>query len=440
MAHQVTDNSTYRSTLEYLFSQLPMYQRQGASAFKKDLGNTIALCDAMGNPQRHFRSIHVAGTNGKGSTAHFLASILQAAGLRTGLYTSPHLKDFRERIRVNGEMIPEEKVIEFVNANRHHFDRIAPSFFEMTVAMAFHHFREEKVDIAVIETGMGGRLDSTNVITPLLSVITNIGHDHQQFLGDTLAEIAGEKAGIIKQGIPVVIGEWHEQTAPVFQRKAAEMEAPLRFASDELHLMESAADVGRNMTLALTYREAATDRHVHAVSGLAGPHQHRNVSTVLCAVDVLRNAGIALSDGALAAGLREVVGRTGLLGRWQCLGERPLIMCDTGHNMEGIAPVVRQLETISEGRALHVVWGMVSDKDHSPVLALLPRNATYYFCRPDIPRGLDAAAMRDKAAQHGLHGNALPSVNAALAAAKDAAGQDDVVFIGGSTFVVAEVV
>jgi len=432
--------SDYRQTLDYLFAQLPMFQRQGASAFKKDLGNTIALCEAVGNPHREFRSIHVAGTNGKGSTSHFLASILQAAGYRAGLYTSPHLKDFRERIRVNGEMISEEAVIRFTEENRANFDRIQPSFFEMTVAMAFHHFREEQVDIAVIETGMGGRLDSTNIITPLLSIITNIGHDHQQFLGETLPEIAGEKAGIIKRGIPVVIGERQEETTRVFLQKATEMEAPIRFASDELDLLESKAELGRGMTLALTYRDMRSERTVKAVSGLAGPHQHKNVRTVLCAIDALRKEGIAVSEDALRIGLREVVPRTGLLGRWQCLGEHPLILCDTAHNKEGIAPILQQLKTISEGKQLHIVWGMVSDKDHGPVLALLPKNATYYYCRPDIPRGLAAEDMREKAKEQGLEGAAYPSVALALEATKANARAEDIIFIGGSTFVVAEVV
>lgn len=432
--------SDYRQTLDYLFAQLPMFQRQGASAFKKDLGNTIALCEAVGNPQQQFKSIHVAGTNGKGSSSHFLASILQAAGYRTGLYTSPHLKDFRERIRVNGEMISEASVIEFTEKNRAHFDRIQPSFFEMTVAMAFHHFREEKVDIAVIETGMGGRLDSTNIITPLLSIITNIGHDHQQFLGETLPEIAGEKAGIIKRGIPLVIGERQDATTHVFLWKASEMEAPVRFASDELELLESTAQLGKDMTLALTYREMRSGRTVKALSGLAGPHQHKNVRTVLSAVEALRNEGIAISEEALATGLREVVPQTGLLGRWQCLGENPLILCDTAHNKEGIAPILQQLKTISEGKQLHIVWGMVSDKDHGPVLALLPKDATYYYCMPDIPRGLPAEEMREKAKGHGLQGVAYPSVSLALEAAKAHAQAEAIIFIGGSTFVVAEVV
>jgi dihydrofolate synthase / folylpolyglutamate synthase len=432
--------TSYQQTLDYLFAQLPMFQRQGASAFKKDLTNTIELCAALGDPHHAFPSIHVAGTNGKGSTSHFLASILQSAGYRTGLYTSPHLKDFRERIRVNGEMISEEAVIRFTEQNRAQFDRIQPSFFEMTVAMAFDHFREQQVDIAVIETGMGGRLDSTNVITPLLSVITNIGHDHQQFLGDTLPEIAREKAGIIKRGIPVVIGERSSDTAPVFLAKAREMSAPIRFASDELELMESEGSLGREMTLALAYRKRGTSERISVVSGLAGPHQHKNVRTVMCAVDALREGGIILKEDAVLKGMREVVQRTGLLGRWQCIGERPFTLCDTAHNKEGIEPILHQIRSIAEGRKLHVIWGMVSDKDHGPILGMLPKDAKYYFCRPDIPRGLAAEEMLEKAAPFGLIGTAYSSVRLALAAAKAYAQESDIIFVGGSTFVVAEVV
>lgn len=431
--------SRYQQTLDYLFAQLPMFQRQGATAFKKDLGNTIALCDALGNPHQAFRSIHVAGTNGKGSTSHFLASILQTEGYRVGLYTSPHLKDFRERIRVNGQMISEEAVIRFTDENRVHFDSIKPSFFEMTVAMAFHHFREEKVDIAVIETGMGGRLDSTNIITPLLSVITNIGHDHQQFLGDTLPLIAGEKAGIIKRGIPVVIGERQEETTPVFVQKAKEMDTPIRFASDEMTLTSSQMSAGADWSLTLSYK-TSNENEITVTSGLSGPHQHKNLRTVLCAVGALRENGIPISENSLEKGLLEVVERTGLLGRWQRIGERPLILCDTAHNKEGIAPILDQICAVSEGRKLHIVWGMVSDKDHGSILAMLPKDATYYFCRPDIPRGLSAEEMLQKAIPFGLQGNAFGSVNEAFMAAKTAASDDDVIFVGGSTFVVAEVV
>ncbi len=430
----------YQRTLEYLFAQLPMFQRLGASAFKKDLGNTIALCDALGNPQHDFRSIHVAGTNGKGSTSHFLASVLQSAGYRVGLYTSPHLKDFRERIKVNGAMISEEEVIRFTNDNRLHFDRIRPSFFEMTVAMAFHHFREQKVDIAVIETGMGGRLDSTNVITPLLSIITNIGHDHQQFLGETLGEIAGEKAGIIKHRIPVVIGERQDETTLVFINKAQEMAAPIHFASDELTLdatTEQSENYRPIIDLSYSWSDGTT---ISVTSELSGPHQHKNVRTVICALRALKQSDLTIDETAIQHGIRNVVQQTGLLGRWQCLGEQPLIICDTAHNKEGISPILKQLESISKGKKLHIVWGMVSDKDHAPILQMLPKDTTYYFCRPDIPRGLDAASLLEMAQQFSLSGSAFTSVNEGLQAAKNLAMADDIVFIGGSTFVVAEVV
>lgn len=430
----------YQRTLEYLFAQLPMFQRLGASAFKKDLGNTIALCDALGDPQHDLRSIHVAGTNGKGSTSHFLASVLQSAGYRVGLYTSPHLKDFRERIKVNGAMISEEEVIRFTNDNRSHFDRIQPSFFEMTVAMAFHHFREQKVDIAVIETGMGGRLDSTNVITPLLSIITNIGHDHQQFLGETLAEIAGEKAGIIKQGVPVIIGERQDETTAVFINKAKEMAAPIHFASDELTL-EATTEQSENYRPIIDLSYSWSDGTMMSVtSELSGPHQHKNVCTVLCALRALQQSDLTIDETAVRHGIRNVVRQTGLLGRWQCIGERPLIICDTAHNKEGISPILKQLESISKGKKLHIVWGMVADKDHAPILEMLPKDATYYFCRPDIPRGLDATSLLEMAQQFSLSGSAFTSVNEAMHAAKSIAMADDIVFIGGSTFVVAEVV
>lgn len=430
----------YQRTLEYLFAQLPMFQRLGASAFKKDLGNTIALCEALNNPQSAFRSIHVAGTNGKGSTSHFLASVLQSAGYRVGLYTSPHLKDFRERIKVNGEMIAEDDVIQFTKDNSSHFDRIRPSFFEMTVAMAFHHFRQQKVDIAVIETGMGGRLDSTNVITPLLSIITNIGHDHQQFLGETLPEIAGEKAGIIKRRVPVIIGEKQDETTKVYLNKAKETIAPILFASDEL-VLESITEqtVNYRPSIDLKYRWA-DGTPITVTSELSGPHQQKNVRTVLCALRALQQSNLIIDETAIQHGICNVVQQTGLLGRWQCIGNQPLVICDTAHNKEGIAPILSQLKSIAKGKKLHIVWGMVSDKEHGPILQMLPKDATYYFCCPDIPRGWDAALLLSMAEQCGLTGTAFASVNEALDAAKRIAAVEDIVFAGGSTFVVAEVV
>jgi len=433
--------TTYQQTLDYLFSQLPMFQRLGASAFKKDLGNTIALCEASGNPQNSFPSIHIAGTNGKGSTSHFLASILQSAGFRVGLYTSPHLKDFRERIKVNGVMISEEEVIRFTEENKPQFEQIEPSFFEMTVAMAFHYFREQEVDIAVIETGMGGRLDSTNIITPILSVITNIGHDHQQFLGDTLAKIAVEKAGIIKPNVPVIIGEQQDETTSVFDKKANDYNAPIQFASNELELLSSSNSSSTySPTIDLTYRWK-NDKTIEVVtSGLAGPHQHKNVRTVLCAIRELQRLGLSISPEAVQDGISNVVKQTSLLGRWQQLSINPLIICDTGHNKEGIAPIVAQLSALSINKKLHMVWGMVQDKDHDSILCMLPKDASYYFCCPNIPRGQNAEVLCALAQRHGLNGVAFPSVIAALNQAKKVADINDIVFVGGSTFVVAEVV
>jgi len=433
--------TTYQQTLDYLFSQLPMFQRLGASAFKKDLGNTIALCEVLGNPQNSFRSIHIAGTNGKGSTSHFLASILQSAGFRVGLYTSPHLKDFRERIKVNGTMISEGEVIRFTEENTQHFEHIEPSFFEMTVAMAFHYFREQEVDIAVIETGMGGRLDSTNIITPILSVITNIGHDHQQFLGDTLAKIAVEKAGIIKPNVPVIIGEQQDETTLVFQEKAKACNAQIQFASTELLLLSSSNSSSTySPTIDLTYRWKSDNTLEVVTSGLAGPHQHKNVRTVLCAIRELQRLGLSISHEAVRDGISNVVKQTSLLGRWQQLSVNPLVICDTGHNKEGIAPIIKQLVTLATNKTLHIVWGMVQDKDHHSILCMLPKDASYYFCCPNIPRGQDAELLCAQAQHHGLIGVAFPSVTAALNQAQKAANISDIVFVGGSTFVVAEVV
>ncbi len=433
--------TTYQQTLDYLFSQLPMFQRLGAGAFKKDLGNTIALCEVLGNPQNSFRSIHIAGTNGKGSTSHFLASILQSAGFRVGLYTSPHLKDFRERIKVNGVMISEEEVIRFTEENKQYFEQIEPSFFEMTVAMAFHYFRAREVDIAVIETGMGGRLDSTNIITPILSIITNIGHDHQQFLGDTLAKIAVEKAGIIKQNVRVIIGEQQDETTSVFEEKANEYNAPIQFTSNELELLSSSNSSSTySPTIDLTYRWKSDNTLEVVTSGLAGPHQHKNVRTVICAIRELQRLGLSISPEALQNGLTNVVKQTSLLGRWQQLSANPLVICDTGHNKEGIAPIVAQLVALATNKKLHIVWGMVQDKDHDSILCMLPKDAHYYFCCPNIPRGQNAELLCALAQRHGLNGVAFPSVSAALNQAKSAANTNDIVFVGGSTFVVAEVV
>ena len=426
----------YQDTLEWMYKQLPMYQRIGAAAYKADLNNTIALLDMLGNPHRQFKSVHVAGTNGKGSTSHMLASIFQEAGYKTGLYTSPHLRDFRERIRINGEMIPQENVVSFIEKHHEAFEQMQLSFFEMTVGMAFQYFADEKVDIAIVEVGMGGRLDSTNLITPELSVITNIGLDHVQFLGDTLEKIAGEKAGIIKPGIPVVIGETQVETRPVFEDKARELNSPIYFADqlfdcDEIHLDEHQTkkyDIWKNSELYLEACEIP----------LTGNYQKKNLATVMCAADLLR-AKFELSDDDLRDGVANVIRNTHLMGRWQILSHDPLTIADTGHNVDGIREVVSQLAEMTYNK-LHFVIGTVNDKDIDHILQLLPHNCEYYFCKADIPRGLDANILAQKAFELGLRGTVYSSVRDAYLSALNAASFDDVVFVGGSNFTVAEVI
>lgn len=413
-----------------------MFTRIGAAAFKKDLTNTIALCEELNHPELQFKSIHIAGTNGKGSTSHMLASILQEAGYKTGLYTSPHLKDFRERIRVNGAMIPEQYVVDFVAQHNDVFDTIEPSFFEWTVALCFDYFAKEKVDVAIIETGLGGRLDSTNVITPLLSVITNIGWDHMDMLGDTLAKIAYEKAGIIKPGIPVVIGEYTEETQPVFIAKAKETGSAIEFAK---HIISISRFSNNNLTSSGNITVNAVPWLQNLECDLPGNYQPNNIATVLASVLQLRNAGFNISDEHIRNGLKKVKRNTGLMGRWQMLSSSPLTICDTGHNVNGIEYVVQQIGQTAH-QNLHMVIGMVKDKDISKVLSMLPQNATYYFCNAAIPRALPAAELREQAIPFGLKGNAYASVKEAWAAAREKATPDDLIFIGGSTFVVAEVV
>ncbi len=426
----------YQETLEWMYKQLPMYQRIGAAAYKADLNNTIALLDALGNPHLRFKSVHVAGTNGKGSTSHLLASIFQEAGYKTGLYTSPHLRDFRERIRINGEMIPEDQVVDFIAKHQAFFQEKQLSFFEMTVGLAFDFFANEQVDIAIVEVGMGGRLDSTNLITPELSIITNIGLDHVQFLGDTLEKIAYEKAGIIKEGIPVVIGETQSETHQVFENKAAECHSPIYFADqifdcDKVHiesLTQQEYDVWKDNEL---YLEACT-------IPLMGNYQKKNLTTVMCAADLLRKK-FELSDNDLREGVANVIRNTHLMGRWQILNEDPLTIADTGHNVDGIREVVSQLAEMNYNK-LHFVIGMVNDKDIDHVLQLLPHNCEYYFCKADIPRGLDANILAEKAFELGLRGSVYNSVRDAYRSAVNAARFDDVIFVGGSNFIVAEVV
>ncbi len=429
----------YAETLDYLYNQLPMFTRVGASAFKADLGNTLELCRRLDNPQHQFKSIHIAGTNGKGSTSHMLAAILQTAGYKTGLYTSPHLKDFRERIRINGQMIPEQTVIDFVAKHRPDFDEIAPSFFEMTVALAFEVFAKENVDVAVIETGLGGRLDSTNVITPLLSIITNIGWDHMNLLGDTLHKIACEKAGIIKPNIPVIIGEKQDEVADVFTRKAKEEKAAISFASEiyEVDGRWSMVDGDNFLNIDITHNSQPTTYNLQL--DLPGSYQLKNLKTVLVAVDELRKQDYTITDDHIKTALKQVKTLTGLHGRWETISLNPLTICDTGHNPEGIAEVLKNIASVDYDH-LHFVLGMVNDKDISKVLSMLPKNATYYFCRPDIPRGLEAESLKEKAESFGLHGETYPNVKAALVSAQKAAQANDLVFAGGSTFVVAEVV
>lgn len=427
---------TYPETLDYLYSQLPMFTRIGAAAFKKDLTNTLALCEVLNNPQHQFKSIHIAGTNGKGSTSHMLASVLQEAGYKVGLYTSPHLKDFRERIRINGQMIPEQTVVDFVAAHKQTFDEVQPSFFEWTVALCFDHFAKEQVDIAIIETGLGGRLDSTNIITPLLSVITNIGWDHMDMLGDTLPKIAFEKAGIIKPNAPVVIGEYQQETAPVFIEKATETSSRIVFATD---LIQSSAFTNNNFFCSCNISLNSTPWLNELECDLPGMYQQLNIATVLATVVELRKCGWNIGEDSIRSGMRTVKENTGLMGRWQVLSEHPLTICDTGHNVNGIAFVTKQLKHISY-KQLHIVLGMVKDKDISKVLSLLPKGAHYYFCNADIPRALASGELQQQASAMALHGNSYGSVKNAWLAAQQHAAKDDVIFIGGSTFVVAEVV
>ena len=437
----------YQDTIQYLYSALPLFTRDGVSAYKANLDNTIELCRRLDNPQHKFKSVHIAGTNGKGSTSHMLAAILQTAGYKTGLYTSPHLKDFRERIRINGEMISEQQVIDFVDAHRTDFDEIKPSFFEMTVGLAFDIFAKEKVDIAIIETGLGGRLDSTNIITPLLSVITNIGWDHMNLLGNTLPLIAGEKAGIIKPGIPVIVGEYQEEVADVFINKAKQGGSELIFASEVYEVVKSEVGGQRSendfalefINITVAPKSDIRNPTSHLTLDLTGTYQLKNIKTVLCAVDELRRQGFHITDEHVATALRQVKKLTGLHGRWEVLNRNPLTICDTGHNPEGVAEVLKNIASVNYQK-LHFVIGVVNDKDISKILKMLPADAQYYFCRPDIPRGLDADLLQQQAIETGLHGDVYPSVTTALKAAQANATDKDLVFVGGSTFVVAEVV
>ena len=432
----------YQQTINYLYSQLPVFTRVGASAYKADLSNTIELCRRVDNPQNKFKSVHIGGTNGKGSTSHMLAAILQTAGYKTGLYTSPHLKDFRERIRINGEMISEQTVIDFVAKHKSDFEDIQPSFFEMTVALAFDIFAREKVDIAVIEVGLGGRLDSTNIITPLLSVITNIGWDHMNILGDTLQLIAAEKAGIIKPHIPVIIGEKQDEVADIFIAKAKQEDTEINFASELFEvkserLKVKGLDFDEQLAIEVTQNPKLKTQNLKL--DLTGSYQLKNVKTVLAAVNELRLQKFIITDEHIKTALRQVKKLTGLHGRWEVLSHDPLTICDTGHNPDGIQEVLKNIAAVNYEQ-LHFVIGMVNDKDSGKVLEMLPKEAIYYFCKPDIPRGLEAESLKQKAESFGLHGETYPSVKAAFQAAQKNAGKNDLVFAGGSTFVVAEII
>ena len=417
----------YEKTLKYLYDSLPVFQRIGGAAYKANLDNTIALDNHLGNPHRAFDAVHIAGTNGKGSVSEMIYEVLRAAGYRTGLYTSPHLSDFRERIIVDGEMIPRECVVDFVEQNSHFIESLKPSFFEVTVAIAFDYFRRQNVDIAVIEVGMGGRLDSTNIITPRLSVITNIDYDHTQFLGDTLAKIATEKAGIIKPAIPVVIGESAPESAPVFILKAKEVHSPLTFA-DQRYVC---ADRRGNQFVI----NSLLDGNVAELTlGMSGDYQRKNICTVLAALDILGEQ-MAISKDNVIEGLSRACVR----GRWQKIGDKPLIICDTGHNKAGIKYVVEQIALQNFDRLIMVV-GMVADKDIDVVLAMLPKDAYYIFTRADIPRALDADELQDRAERFNLMGESVAGVEKALERAREIATENDMIFIGGSTFVVAELI
>ena len=429
----------YKQTLEYLYSQLPMFHRVGAAAYKADLNNTIALCNLLNHPYQSFKCIHIAGTNGKGSVSHFIASILQKSGLKVGLYTSPHLKDYRERIKINGKMIPETYVVNFINKYHKEFERIKPSFFETTVSIAFQYFKEEKVDIAVIETGLGGRLDSTNIISPLLSVITNIGYDHTNLLGNTIEEIAYEKAGIIKNNTPVVIGESNLISKPVFIKKATECNAPIYFADAEYQIRNIQQPSNESNKLTIDIYKFNSLAYQNLRMGLTALYQLKNIKTVLKSIEITKSLKFQISNESIYNGIENVINNTGLYGRWQILSHHPLTICDTGHNEDGINEVLKQID-ITQHNTLHFVIGMVNDKDVESVLKLLPKDAIYYFCKANIPRGMDVNDLAIMARNNKLQGKTYSSVKKAMMDAQKNAQKNDLVFIGGSTYVVAEII
>jgi dihydrofolate synthase/folylpolyglutamate synthase len=419
----------YEQTVEYLYAQLPVFQKTGGSAYKEGLDNSLQLDDLLGHPHRKYKTIHVAGTNGKGSVSHLSAAILQESGYKTGLYTSPHLIDFRERIRVNGQMIDKDYIVDFTEKMKPAVSDIRPSFFELTMMMAFSYFAEMNVEVAVIETGLGGRLDSTNIIRPDLSVITNISLDHTQFLGRTLPEIAGEKAGIIKPDIPVIIGEAKNmEVRKVFEKKAEEVKTRIFFAEDKKPIQETGFKDG--------YQIFQTENYPDLACELTGFYQQENAGTVLTIVNLLKELNYRIPDHAVYSGFKNVRSLTGLSGRWQILHTDPKIICDTGHNEAGISRIIEQLKT-EKYKVLRIVFGMVNDKDISNVMALLPKDAVYYFTKASVPRALDEKELQLKAAPENLKGKTYPSVKEAVDAAKFDAAKNDLIFIGGSTFIVA---
>ncbi|MDA3954964.1 MAG: bifunctional folylpolyglutamate synthase/dihydrofolate synthase [Bacteroidales bacterium] len=427
----------YQETLNWLFNQLPMYQRDGKAAYKDDLNNTLELDNYFNHPHKKFKSIHVAGTNGKGSVSHMLASVLQESGYKVGLYTSPHLKDFKERIKINGQMISEDFVVQFVNDHHKIFEEIKPSFFEMTVSMAFDYFATENIDVAVVEVGMGGRLDSTNIIQPDISIITNIGLDHTAFLGNSLSEIAKEKAGIIKKCIPIVIGETHSETESIFRNFAKEKTSEIYFADEYFSSDYGMLSTDNKQVLNIKQNDKIIYQDLKL--DLLGIYQKKNLLTVLRSVDLLIENEYKISNATIYKGLENVSKNTGLQGRWQILSYNPTIVCDTAHNLDGITMVVNQIQQ-TPYKNLHVVFGMVDDKNIDSILNILPGNATYYFAKANIPRALDQKILKKKANNFGLLGNEYKNVEEALKNAQKNADVNDLIFIGGSTFVVAEVV
>ncbi len=425
---------TYQEALEYLYTQTPLFQNVGQEAYKEGLYNTVTIDRHLGCPHKLYKTIHVAGTNGKGSVSHTLAAILQASGYKTGLYTSPHLTDFRERIRVNGKPVTPEFVVKFIEKNREFLEPLHPSFFEVTTAMAFSWFAEQEVDVAVIETGLGGRLDCTNIIKPVLSIITNIGYDHMKFLGETLPGIAFEKAGIIKKNVPVVIGEYTPETRTVFERKAEEVSTRIVFAEDNCKIISQKYHNPSKVVYETTAYPALE-------SGLAGLCQEKNANTILTALDELKKKKFDIQESAIRKGFKSVCRMTGLRGRWQLVSKKPDIICDTGHNSHGLKYIAKHLEELSAKPGfgqLRIVMGMVNDKDITDVLALMPRNARYYFTQASVKRALDASTLRDLARQAGLTGRVYRSVAQAVDTARREAAQNDLIFVGGSTFVVAD--